>query len=389
MSKILDKIKKLPLAPGVYMFIGRDKKPLYIGKATSLRRRVESYPRAIDPRIKEMVSLAKDIRFYETDSVLEAIILEANLIKKHWPKYNIKEKDDRSFVYIAISKKDDFPKPIIIRGQKLSNFPFPISHFTIFGPYQSMTVINNALKIIRKIFPYSTCKYGQGKPCFYYQIGLCPGVCVNGISKKDYKKNINNIVLLLNGKKKQLLEKLKNENPGKARALQHIQDVSLLTNDQRPATNDGQFSRIEGYDISHLSGKETYGSMVVFSGNEPDKNEYRLFKIKTAVASDDLNSLTEVIERRFKHNEWQKPDLIMIDGGTPQISHIQKVLDKLDSNIQIVGISKYAGDELVFPLKTKKSDRNDIKNIKDILLRVRDEAHRFALKSSRRKRKII
>lgn len=401
-QKLEEKAKKLPLAPGVYLFT-RGNEVLYVGKATKLRQRVSQYfnlslTTGRDIRIQQMVSLAKDIKFYATDSVLEAIILEANLIKKYWPKYNVKEKDDRSFIYIVISKKDDFPKPIIIRGHELSTFPFPLSAFHLFGPYQSSTVVNNALKIIRRIFPYGTCKpfdpaQGKpGKPCFYYQIGLCPGICANAISKKNYQKIIKNIVLLLSGKKKILLKKLQVENPKKARALQHIQDVSLIQ--REPDIENLKFKiknsaeRIEGYDISHLAGKETYGSMVVFKNNQPDKNEYRLFKIRKSPASDDLKALAETLTRRFNHKEWQFPDLIMIDGGRPQISYVSKILDDLNINIPVVGISKYGGDELVFPLKTKKIAREFAQNIKNTLLKIRDEAHRFALKSSRKSRKL-
>lgn len=422
-QKLIEKYKKFPLTPGVYLFTNKSE-VLYVGKATKLRQRVSQYfnlssSTGRDIRMQEMISLAKDIKFYETDSVLEALILEANLIKKYWPKYNVKDKDDRSFIYIVISKKDDFPKPQIIRGHELSKFQIQSASrrtsFHLFGPYQSLTIVNNALKIIRRIFPYSTCQslntnvskksslppFKKGvwgiirKPCFNYQIGLCPGACIGAISKQDYKKNIKNIVLLLSGKRKLLLKKLQKENPEKARALQHIQDVSLIQRDSdienykliRQLADENSTQRIEGYDISHLSGKETYGSMVVFTNNQPDKNEYRLFKIKHAPANDDLHALEEMITRRFNHPEWQRPDLIMIDGGTPQISHIQKTLDNLNINIPIVGISKYSGDELVFPLKAGKLERENSKNIKEILLRVRDEAHRFALKNSRKNRK--
>ncbi len=374
----------MPLKPGVYLFIGRRGDVLYVGRATSLRRRVPSYfQKNLEPRLGEMVHLAQKIKFYKTDNLLEAVILEANLIKKYWPKYNIREKDDRSFIYVAISKKDDFPRPIIIRGHKIKNFN-KVENFHIFGPYQSLNVITNALRIIRRIFPYSTCSPNQGKPCFDYQIGLCPGACVGVISKENYQKNIDNIVLLLSGKKKNLLKKLQKENPDKAKFLKHIQDVSLITREENISTN---FYRIEGYDISHLTGRETYGSMVVFTNNRADKNNYRLFKIKEAPKNDDLRALAEVISRRFHHPEWRLPDLILIDGGKPQISFIDKILKERRIEIPIVGISKFANDKLVFTPKIKKSIKELIDINKETLLEVRDEAHRFSLKASRRKRR--
>lgn len=390
------KLKKIPLKPGIYQFINKKGVILYVGKATLLRKRVESYARAYDPRIEEMVELAKDVKWIETDSVLEAIILEANLIKKYWPKYNVKEKDDRSFIYVLISKKDDFPKPLVLRGKELENLKIDAKNYYVFGPYQSLSLIKNALRIIRRIFPYSTCtpfdpaQCKSGRPCFNYQIGLCPGVCIGAISKKDYWKNINNIILLLSGEKKNLMKKLQKENPEKARELKHIQEVSLIKNEplspQYSIINSQFSNRIEGYDISHLTGKETYGSMVVFTAGEPDNTQYRLFKIKEAPANDDLRALQEVLERRFNHDEWQHPDFILIDGGKPQIDFVSKVLENRHINIPIVGISKYGGDKLVFSKKTKKTVKELMDNMKSLFLKVREEAHRFALRASRRKR---
>jgi len=412
MKIISEKLKKLPLKPGIYQFIDKKGVILYVGRATLLRRRVESYARAYDPRIQEMVALAKDIKYIQTDSVLEAIILEANLIKKYWPKYNIREKDDRSFLYIVISRKDDFPKPLIVRGRELSAFGAGAKNYFIFGPYQGLNLIKNALRIIRRIFPYSTClsasdsgirshsghsdafvvsdRVSRRRPCFNYQIGLCPGACIGAISKKDYWKNINGIVALLSGEKKNLIKKLKKENSEKARSLEKIEEVSLMKNESffpNFQILDSRFSnRVEGYDISHLTGKETYGSMVVFTNGEPDNEQYRLFKIKSAPANDDLRALAEVLERRFNHSEWQSPDFILIDGGKPQIDFVSKVLEERHINIPFVGISKYGGDKLVFSKKTGKNFRQLVENMKPLLLKVREEAHRFALKASRRKR---
>ncbi|MBN2198009.1 hypothetical protein JW698_02355 [Candidatus Wolfebacteria bacterium] len=385
LKKISDKIKKFPLKSGVYLFLGKKDKVLYVGRAVSLKKRTLDYTRKnLDLRIKEMTSLANDIKFYKTDNLLEAVILEANLIKKYWPKYNIKEKDNRSFIYIAISKKDDFPKPIIVRGQEIENFKFQKDSFYIFGPYQSLNIVVGALRIIRKIFPYSLCKFNQGKPCFDYQIGLCPGVCIGEIDKKDYKKNIDNIILLLSGKKKRLIEKLKKENSEKAKFLKHIQDVSLIVREESSSRN---FYRIEGYDISHFAGQEIYGSMVVFIDNRPDKNAYRIFKIKEAPKNDDLRALAEIISRRFHHQEWRLPDLILIDGGRPQISFIDKIFKNLKIKIPFAGISKLAGDKLVFSVGVAKNLKELISSNKQTLLKVRDEAHRFAISAGRRRRR--
>ncbi|OGZ34879.1 MAG: hypothetical protein A3A94_03070 [Candidatus Portnoybacteria bacterium RIFCSPLOWO2_01_FULL_43_11] len=381
---LLSQAKKLPLSSGVYLFLDKKGRILYVGRAISLRKRVMNYFRKdLDPRIKEMVSLATKIKCQKTETILEAIISEANLIKKYWPKYNVREKDNRSFIYLIIPKTD-FPRPLIVRQRELQKFPS--ARAFIFGPYQSISLLKNALRIIRRIFPYGTCQPFSGKPCFNYQIGLCPGLCLGKITKKDYQKNIKNIILLLSDRKKRLFKKLKKENPEKARGLKHLQDVSLILKEEFSLIS--KINRIEGYDISHLTGKEPIGAMVVFINGQPDNSQYRLFKIKEAPKNDDLRALAEVIKRRFNHPEWPWPDLILIDGGRPQINYISKILKNRQLNIPLIGISKFKKDKLVFPPKTKKSLKELAQNIKPILLRVRNEAHRFCLKSSRHQRKI-
>lgn len=382
--KLKDYLKKLPDQTGVYIFLNKQGKPLYVGRALSLKRRVGSYFRKdIDPRIAEMVSLAKRIKHIKTETVLESVILEANLIKKYWPKYNVKDRDNRSLVYIVIDTKLEYPKPLIIRARELEKFP---NIKNTFGPYNSLRTAKTILALIRKIFPYSTCRPNSGKACFDYQIGLCPGACVGEILPRDYRQNIDNIILFLKGEKKRLLKNLIKQNPEKLAMLAQIQEAALITNETGNLV--GKFSRIEGYDISHFAGKETYGSMVVFIDGESDNSLYRLFKIKEAPANDDLRSLEEMIIRRLKHKEWPYPDLMMIDGGKPQIDFITKVLAKENIKIPIVGISKFGGDKLVFPPKTKASIKELTQGIKSVLLAVRDEAHRFSLKSSRRKRQL-
>jgi len=329
-----------------------------------------------------MVSLAQNIKHQQTDTVLEAIILEANLIKKHWPKYNVKDKDHRSFIFIVISKKD-YAYPIIIRERELNKFPTTDAY--IFGPYQNATLLKNTLRIIRRIFPYSTCTPNSGKPCFDYQVGLCPGTCIGEINKKDYKKNILNIVLLFKGEKKRLLAKLKKENPEVLSALKNIQDVTLITKDEL-SNNHGK-NRIEGYDISHFTGQETVGAMSVVINGQLAKDQYRLFNIKTAPASDDLRSLEEMLTRRFKHIEWPFPNLILIDGGKPQIDYVNQVLKRIGISIPIIGLSKLAGDRMVFPIKTSMAVKELAKSQRELITKARDEAHRFGNSAGRRKRR--
>ncbi|MFA5163219.1 MAG: GIY-YIG nuclease family protein [Patescibacteria group bacterium] len=367
-------LKTIPLKPGVYFWLDKKGRVLYVGRATKLRQRLSQYfSNRVEARIQEMVAQAVKIRYEVTENVLEAIILEAKNIKKYWPKYNVVDRDDRSFIYIVIPK-DDYPRPLIVRGRDLRKFS--LTSAKVFGPYQSFHLVQSALRLIRRVFPYSTCRPLSGRACFDYQIGLCPGACLGTISSPAYRKNIRNLELFLAGDKKTLVKRLMKDNPDKLRALQHIQDVSLLGREEN--LEEAKLSRIEGYDISHHAGRETYASLVVFENGQANPNEYRLFKIKKAAAGDDERALLEALERRFNHPGWPSPDMIMIDGGSPQISFLSRHLAKYNLKAPLVGISKFGGDRLVFATGTKQSVKELATNLKPTLLKLREEAHRFA-----------
>ncbi|NCU39618.1 hypothetical protein EOL99_01860 [Candidatus Falkowbacteria bacterium] len=381
---IKEKVKKAPLKPGVYFWLDKKGEVLYVGRATSLRSRLSQYlQKNLERRISEMMSQVFDLRFIETDSLLQAIITEAQEIKRYWPKYNVKDRDDRSFVYIVILQ-EDYPHPIIIRGQDLKKFS-PLKA-DIFGPYQSYALVKKFLRLIRSVFPYSTCRFNSGQACFDYQIGLCPGVCLGKVTVEDYQKNIKNIKLLLKGEKKRLLTQLLRDNPEKAQALKHLQEVSLLQREDSLVKT--RLNRLEGYDISHHGGKESYGAMVVMEEGRLNKSAYRLFKIREAPAADDERALLEVLLRRFNHSEWPLPNLIMIDGGRAQISFLTRELKKHNIETSLVGISKYGGDVLVFSQPSKKQQREIASSLKSSLLQLREEAHRFANYGRRRGSKL-
>ena len=380
-----EKLKTVSKGSGVYRFLDDKKEILYIGRAINLQNRLKQYfQKNVDSRIEEMVSQAEDFLYIETSSLLEAIILEAKNIKKYWPKYNIKDRDDRSFSYLMISKKDDYPKPIIIRGRELKKFS--PKNVWLFGPFQSQFILHQALKIVRRVFPYSTCQPSCGQPCFDYQIGLCEGICLGKISVEDYRDNIKKLVLLFQGEKKQLFKLLKKENPEKIVALENLQEVALLQREKD--LSQASLERIEGYDISHLNSKEAFSSLVVLSNGEIDKSQYRLFKISEENSGDDLRSLREALKRRLKHHEWTYPNLIFIDGGKPQIDFISNYFSENNIRIPIVGLSKYGGDKLVFAKNIPKNIKLLISSLKPDLLKLREEAHRFSLQASRRRRKI-
>ncbi|MCR4306642.1 MAG: hypothetical protein NUV42_01605, partial [Candidatus Yonathbacteria bacterium] len=322
---------------------------------------------------------------------LEALILEAHLIKKHQPKYNTKEKDDTSFNYILITD-EDFPRVLLVRGRELlkgeAEKNVPRARY-VAGPFPQGAVLRDAMKIIRKIFPFrDTCVPGSGKPCFNQQIGLCPGVCTGETLKAEYRKTIANLTLFLEGRKSALVKKLDREMKAYAKkqefekahnvkktifTLRHIQDIALLKNNQRGGASFA--GRIEAYDVAHISGKYLVGVMVVVSDGEPDKSEYRKFKIKTVAGADDTASMAEILERRFGHPEWTYPRLIVIDGGIAQKNRAQKVLKGLGLGIPVVSVVK---DERHRPREILGNKEHFRKREREILL-ANAEAHRFAI----------
>jgi len=429
MSKIKEKLNKLPNNPGVYTFIDNKGKLLYIGKATNLRSRVGSYFQGRDERgmrIASMVAQVADIKIQETDSVLEALILESNLIKKFQPKYNVERKDDKSFSYVTISK-ETYPRIEIVRERdldKISNDQFPMTNKipnpksqklkTIFGPYTSKKQLEIALKIIRKIFPYHANKQKTEKGCLDFQLGRCPGPYAGAISKEDYAQNIRGIRMILEGKKKSLLKKLEKEMQAHSKknefekaaelrnkifALKHIRDVALISEEKNIPNTRYQIpntryqipnTRVEAYDISNISGQYAVGSMVVFSNGEPDKSQYRKFKIKTVEGSNDVGMMAEVLFRRFRHNEWSKPDLILLDGGQGHVNMGSKILQELGLEIPVVGIAKGpTRKNLKFKILNLKLDQKiqNILNDNFLVKNIMDEAHRFAISYHKKLRK--
>jgi len=458
LSKLKTKISKLPQNPGVYFF--RDKKEhiLYIGKATNLRARVNSYfslsqnPTPTLPLVRGegfgrpievMIHQVADIKTIETESVLEALILESNLIKKYQPKYNVKEKDDKSFVHAAITK-EKFPRIVILRKTDLENkYVIPslsrnpirkkqedpstplrsvrddIKIRQIFGPYTSKKQLEIALKIIRKIFPYHSNSQKTEKGCLDFQLGRCPGPYAGAITREDYLKNIRGIKMILEGKKKGLVKKMEKEMKEDARknefekaaeirnkifALKHIQDVALISSEGSTLAlakvEPLRDLRIEGYDISNISGQYAVGSMVVFKNNEPDKSQYRKFKIKTIQGADDVGMMREVLLRRFRRTPpqpspwkgeedfWPQPDLIFLDGGKGHLNMSENLLKELGLSIPMVAVAKGPTRKISnfqfiisnqIPMSEIPKEILDIMNNKNLIGQIMSEAHRFAI----------
>lgn len=397
--------KNLPETSGVYLMKDKQGEILYIGKAGNLKRRVSSYfLRPHDSRIERLVSEIAKIDVKETSNTLEALVLESELIKKHQPSYNIREKDDKSFLYVAITK-EEFPRILLVRGKEKDKQNYKY----IYGPFVSASSIREALRIIRRIFPFSTHPYDKiGKfkrPCFDYEVGLCPGTCINAINKAEYNKNIKHIKYIFSGKMSRILSSLKkemnvaskNEEFEKANkfkrqifALQHIQDSTLVSESEPLQTKNYKLKtvRVEGYDISNISGTSAVGSMVVFTDGKPDKSEYRKFKINSQSGPDDTGMIREVISRRFsgRHKDWQNPDIILIDGGEGQVSAVKKAITELNINIPVVGIAKGV-ERKNNRFVCDKRTLNIVEGLgKKTLINVRDEAHRYAVSYHRKVR---
>ena len=396
--------QKLPDMPGVYFFLGSKKQILYIGKATSLRDRVKSYfsKDLILTRgglVQQMIRDAKTIDFQVTDSVLEAIILEGNLIKKYQPKANTKEKDDKSFNHVIVTR-EKFPQVLLERGKNVGKTIYPQFIKYDFGPYPQGSQLKEALRIVRKIFPFrdARCKPGQGRPCFNRQIGLCPGVCTGEISEKEYARTINHIRLFFEGKKSALVKSLEKEMGQYAEkqefekankvkrtlfALSHIQDVSLIKADYKDAEYTGagaqdtnkKVFRIEAYDIAHMSGKNMTGAMIVLEDGEFNKAEYRKFKIKTIDRSNDVGALREVLKRRLAHSEWRMPDVVAVDGNEVQRKAAEEILKELGFDIEVVSVTK---NERHKPKALTGKPEIVDQYQKEILL-ANNEAHRFVI----------
>jgi excinuclease ABC subunit C len=374
--------KKLPDSPGVYLMKDKSGTVIYVGKAGNLRRRVSSYfLSAHDARISKMVSEIKTIDFIETSNALEALVLEAKLIKEKNPPYNVREKDDKSFLYIEITD-EKFPRVMLVRGASAASGER-------FGPFTSSGSAREAMKILRRIFQWSThpeSKIGKSKkPCFDYEIGLCPGTCIGTVSRREYVKNIKRLKMFLTGKSKRLISSLKREMETAAKkldfeeagrikrkifALTHVADAALLG---EPDAVSESGERIEGYDISNISGDSAVGSMVVFTGGVPDKREYRKFKIHSFASPNDVGMMKEMISRRLG-NHWALPSLILVDGGVAQVNAAREALAENGIKVPVVGMVKgpdRKGTDLVGDY-VKGAD-------KKVLERVRDEAHKFAI----------
>jgi excinuclease ABC subunit C len=399
-TNLKKKIDSLPEAPGVYIYKDASGNIIYIGKAKSLKKRVQSYfNRFLSAKTQALVSRIRDLEHILTPTEFQAQLLEASLIKEKQPQYNISLKDDKSFPLIKISA-DPFPLITVCRrkdpGKKKKD------KAVYFGPYANSKILRQALKAIRKIFGFRTCVIMPKQPCLYYRLKLCPAPCADRISRQHYAQIIRDIRLFLDSKYEKLIDTLSFEMrqaaqdfrfEDAARLRDRLFALSAIGRDKVHFTSADELEdlknliglkvmplRIEGFDISNISGKESAGSMVSFYKGVPDKNNYRRFRIKTVAGIDDYAMIREVVRRRYSRlvdEKRQLPDLILIDGGKQHLLAAQEVLASLGLDRPLVSIAKE--DENLY-IKGKDMPirlAHDTPAL-NLIRRVRDEAHRFA-----------
>jgi len=409
--KLKNRISELPEVAGVYLYKDSDGNIIYIGKAKSLKKRVSSYfNRLLSAKTQNLVSKIVDIEYIVTPSEAQAQLLEAALIKDHLPFYNISLKDDKSFPMIRITD-EDFPLVSICRKR---NVPDDLKA-EYFGPYTNAQALRDSLKVMRKIFGFRSCKVMPKKECLYCRLGLCPAPCIAKITPKQYKELIKQIKLFLDSRYEELLYELtgrmrqasKEHNFEEAARLRdQINALSVFTQGRINSTGLNELEdlknllklktipqRIEGFDISNISGKEACGSMVSFYKGLPDKNNYRRFRIKLTHKIDDYGMLREVVSRRYqrlKKENLSMPDLILIDGGKGHLLTAYQVIKSLDLFIPLMSIAKE--HEHIYVLgKDQPIKLNNDTPALNLIRRVRDEAHRFAVSYHHilRRKKII
>lgn len=405
MNEVLkQKLDKLPASPGVYFHKNSDGEIIYVGKAAVLKNRVRQYFQKShkDAKTTALVTEIVDTDWIVVDTEMDALFLESEMIKRYKPKWNILLRDDKTVSYIRINMKDEVPYLTFTRTPQDDKA-------TYIGPFYGKSSVEKAVRILRKVFPYYIRPY-TGKKTLDTDLGLTPGIEIGKSTPKDYKRNLRKIIRYLEGDREKLLKDLQKTMDKEAAAGNYElaaeardQLMGLKELKKKIVFSDKEFldissdqalkqlqellglsrppRRIEGYDISHQSGSNTVGSMVVFINGASARNEYRKFKIRTS-RNDDLKSMGEMISRRLKHTEWDFPDLIILDGGITQINAVLPLVESY--NIPVIGRdksgdhSKSAKIKIVIPGKKEVVLPNG-SHIARLIARVDEESHRFAI----------
>ncbi len=414
--------RSLPKVPGVYLMKDAAGTVVYVGKALKLPDRVSSYfvPSAdLGPRKQPMLDVIESFDVIECESEWEALLAENRLIKDIRPRFNTMLLDDKTFPYLAITMRDDFPGVFITRNPGDGEF----KGAKIFGPFTAVGALREAIQLLQRVFKFRTChldiqaddpKNAYFRPCLLHVIGQCTAPCANLITKSDYRSDINRFAKFLDSKRSTMLREMRADMQTASKALKfelaatlrdqidaiekldergrqqdgwqpeaelmaYMDPAKGLASLQRTLQLDEPVRCIEGIDIAHLQGGETVGSKVCFVDGKPFKNEYRRYRIKTA-SNDDYQSIREVISRRYREagdgNELY-PDVILIDGGLGQLHAALEAFEELDVQPPMV-ISLAKKEELIYLQRESEPIRLDRRNYGLRLCQsIRDEAHRF------------
>ena len=429
MSELANKLKQLPKEPGVYFHKNTAGQIIYVGKAAKLNNRVRQYfqkSRARDPKTEALVAEIADVDWMVVDSELEALFLEAEMIRRYMPQYNILLRDDKSMTYIRIDYDSDHPTVGTTRRPLDDGARY-------FGPYLSTLSVRQALKVLRKIFPFASRKIaGQKRATLHYHLGLDPGLEDGRTSLETYRANLRKLMAVIEGKRASVIREL--ERDMKIAAKEHeFESAAKLRNQVRALQNlhkqvifsdkefldiskdhalselvellglDGFPRRIEGYDVSHMQGTDVVASMVVFTNGVSDKGEYRKFKTKKD-HNNDFYNMHETIKRRFAEanaKKWAKPNLVIIDGGKGQLDAALQARDERQQNVAFIGLAKREEQIVIHKQKSGvvlnqavlqklggfAAETDDFllvniphnTNLIKLLQRIRDESHRFAV----------
>jgi excinuclease ABC subunit C len=368
-----EKLKSLPAEPGVYFHKSSSGEIIYVGKAASLKNRVRQYfqkSRLRDTKTDALVAEITDTEWITVETELDALFLESEMIKRYKPRYNVLLRDDKSQLYVRIPLQDAYPSITYTRG--------PLDDgATYFGPYYNGWAVRKALRYLRRAFPYSTHEVMPNRLCLQYHIGLCPGVEAQKISSAEYKEILKKLIRYLKGERKALMREIERDMKQAAKD-QKFEEAARLRNrlkdmkelQRQIIFGDKEFMdvskdhglaglqtllgltdaprRIEGYDISHMSGTNNVASMVVATNGLADKSQYRKFKMQLP-GNDDFGHMRETMRRRFsgKHQDWPKPNLIVIDGGKGQLSAAMGVVRELGLDIPMVSLAKREEDIVI------------------------------------------
>ena len=419
-DKIAAILKTLPERPGVYLMRDAEGKIIYVGKAKKLKRRVSSYFRHshLSSRLNKLVSLIEDISTIRTETEAEALIVEAKLIRRYSPFFNIELKMSDKYPYIKITD-EDFPRLEITRHKQNDGALY-------LGPFVDAGNIRDLMRLAERYFPLRICRSKikpdpNKRPCVEYNLGHSMGACAALCSKSEYRERVADLILLFEGKSAELVERLRGRMDTCAKNLEFEKAAvcrdairaiwklsqqkisSALQEDLDSETwnvlNEIQKLlglktlawRIDAFDISHTHGHDTYGCCIVFEQGRPSPNLYRRFKIKSINDGEinDFQSIYETVKRRYSHvidNSEPAPQLALIDGGPIQLEYAERALKELNFELPLIALAER--EELIFlpdkpdkPLRLERSDP-----VLQLFQRLRDEVHRFAITTHRRAR---